>query len=236
MTTDLNENPELDDDDAAFLARIRRTYDDYPAQHTPPRRIAPGRRRPPVPLVAAAAAAVVTGVIGGGAVLLQSDEPGEQTATSTDRETDVPDEGRTSQGLRELLLVPDVVRAWSRQTVVDCAAYTPRSAREVVIVARFTADCLRKVPFGSSVIFSSVEAEPLGGTDWGAASEPWIDLNGVAVLRKVRGEEFTISSTFVQGIWTEDPQEYAVYVGEEAAVAFEALTPGVSRTPDGGSE
>lgn len=236
MNTELHDDHELADEDADFLAQLRQTYEAYPAVQAPPLRASLDWRRPLVPMAAAAAAAVVIGAVGGGALLMRADAPGEQVATSGDREVGVSEKGPDQQGAPEALLVPDIAQTWSSQTAADCSAFVPGPSPQVVFVPRFTTECLRKVPFGSSVIFSSAEADHLGGVDWSSASEPWVDIGGVQAFRKVRGEEFTISSTFIQGIWTDDPREYAVYVGEEAALAFETLDPDGKRTPDGASE
>ncbi len=237
MTTEPNNDPELTDDDAAFLVLIRQTYDSYPSRQAPPIHASRSRRWA-VP-VSVAAAAVVIGVIGGVALLANDDAPSDQELaqepTSSDGDSRVSDADPTTA--REPLLVPEIAATWSQQTIDGCTTYEPGPSPQVVFVPRFSAECLGKVPFGSTVIFSSPETDQLGGVDWESASEAWTEIDGIQIFRKVRGEEFTISSTYIQGIWTDTPREYAVYVGERAVSAMEALSPEREvRTPDGESE
>ena len=237
MATDLNNDPELTDGDAAFLARIRQTYHDYPTRQAPlirPSRH--GRRFTGLPAAAAAAAAVVIGVAAGGVLLLRGESPADQGVADSPAPSDAgstvsdtspdasPDTGPGTRTGGEPILVPDMASSWSHQKVDGCAAYEPGPSPEVVQVPRFTAECLRRVSFGSTVIFSGPGSARLGGVDWTASSESWTEIGGVRVFRKVRGEEFTLSGTYVRGIWTSEPREYAVYVGPRAAAALEALT------------
>ena len=112
---------------------------------------------------------------------------------------------------------------WDTQSVDDCASYESGTAPEVVYVPDFTYECVTKVASDNSVIFSSTAADELGGLSWEKGSQPWVELSGQQVMKKIEGDEFNITSRVIQGIWLEDASEYAVYVGPESPDALDAL-------------
>ncbi|WP_244928183.1 hypothetical protein [Nocardioides sp. W7] len=123
----------------------------------------------------------------------------------------------------ERLLVPAVAEAWGTQTVADCAAYQPGEGPEVVYVAQVSYECVSKVPEDASAIFSATDAETIGGVSWEKASEPWVQVQGHQVMKKIEGDEFNLTSRVIQGIWVDAPREYAVFVGPESPDALAAL-------------
>jgi hypothetical protein len=242
MTTRLNdEDPDLSEAEVAFVAQIRRSYNNYSSCRVPAVRTTSRWKQVAMPTFAALATFAAIGITAGGAwMLVKDDDQVPDTATSDSMESSEagPQTGAVQETAREHRLVSRLASSWPHQTVNACTDYEPLASPEVIYVERFSEACLTRVPFGATVVFASVEADELGGVTWPSASEPWISVNGVQLLRKIRGEEFSISSRYVQGVWTESPREYAVYVGHSlAARAFEALdaTP-APRTPDGASE
>jgi hypothetical protein len=225
MTADPEQDPELTGAEAAFVAQLRPTYREHPSHPVPVLSGRGGRR--PAALTTGAAAAVLIAAAGGGYLLTRDAAPPTPSAVHEPSDPDATPVRR---------LVSDLTASWARQTVPDCASYRPRASPEVVYVPRFSVECLARVPLGSTVVFSSTEADQLGGVAWEAGSQAWTTVDGVQVLRKVRGEELSASGRYVQGVWTDDPREYAVYAGDEtAAAAVAALGPRLG-APDAAGE
>jgi hypothetical protein len=161
--------------------------------------------------------AVVAVIVGGFAVSrLAGDDPDDSTEPTTESSTG-------SSTSEEPLLVSPAAESWGSQTVDDCASYEPATEPEVVHVPHFTYECVTKVPSTASAIFSATSADELGGISWEKGSQPWVELSGRQVMKKVNGDEFNITSRVIQGVWVEEPSEFAVYVGPESPAALDAL-------------
>ena len=164
-------------------------------------------------VVAAVVAVIVGGFVVSRLVGDDSDGSGDSGSPSSN--------GPVEQSERPL--VSPAAASWGSQTVDDCAAYEPGDEPEVVYVPHFTYECVTKVADKSSAIFSATSADELGGISWEKGSKPWVELSGRDVMKKVEGDEFNITARVIQGIWTESPSEFAVYVGPESPAALEAL-------------
>jgi hypothetical protein len=163
-----------------------------------------------------AVAAVIVGAV---AItqLTGDDDDKDGSATSGSSSPASGDQGR------DRLLVSPAAAGWGSQKVEDCTAYEPAAEPEVVYVPDFAYECVTKVPEEASVIFSSTSAEELGGISWAKGSQPWLELSGQQVMKKIEGDEFNITDRVIQGLWVQDDSEYAVYVGPESPAALDAL-------------
>ncbi|WP_134739257.1 hypothetical protein [Nocardioides sp. 503] len=162
-----------------------------------------------------AVAAVIVGAVA--VTQLTGDDDDKGTAGSGASATSSGDPGD------DRLLVSPAAEGWGSQTVEDCASYEPAAGPEVVYVPDFAYECVTKVPEDASVIFSSTSAQELGGLSWEKGSQPWVELSGQQVMKKIEGDEFNITDRVIQGVWVQDGSEYAVYVGPESPAALDAL-------------
>lgn len=124
------------------------------------------------------------------------------------------------------LLVPAATEAWVSRTVPDCASYEYGGGPEVVYVDQLSYECIAKVPHDASALFSAPDAVTIGGIDWEKASDPWFELDGHQVMKKIEGDEFNLTSRIIQGVWVDEPREYAVFVGPESPDALASLETG----------
>ncbi|WP_193611662.1 hypothetical protein [Nocardioides lijunqiniae] len=162
-----------------------------------------------------AVAAVIVGAVAVTQLTGDDDDQGgpASSGTSSTSPSDGPDR----------LLVSPAAEGWGSQTVEDCASYEPAAEPEVVYVPDFAYECVVKVPEDSSAIFSSASAQEIGGISWDKGSQPWVELSGQQVMKKIEGDEFNITDRVIQGVWLQDGSEYAVYVGPESPAALDAL-------------
>lgn len=168
--------------------------------------------------VVAVAAVIVAAVIGGRLLGGDDDTSADPTSGGASGSTAAGDERP------ERLLVSPVALTWPSRTVADCASYEPAAEPEVVYLPTFSYACVHKVPEESSVVFSAPAADELGGIGWAKGSRPWVEIDGRQVMEKREGDEFNLSARVIQGVWTADPQEFAVYVGPESPDALAELS------------
>jgi len=177
-----------------------------------------GSSRTPI-LAALAVVLVIVGAVAIGQLVRDDDEG---SAGSSEGATPSPEAAERP----ERLLVPAATETWESQTVADCASYQYGEVPEVVYVPQLSYECVAKVPHDASVVFSATDAVTIGGIAWEKASEPWVQVDGHQVMKKVEGDEFNLTSRVIQGVWVDTPREYAVFVGPESPAALASLEAG----------
>lgn len=181
-----------------------------------------GSSRTPV-LAALAVVLVIVGAVAIGQ-LVRDDDDGSAGSSPGATEDSTPTADASERPDR--LLVPTVAETWGSQSVADCASYQYGEEPEVVYVPQLSYECVAQVPHDASVVFSSTDAVTIGGIGWEKASEPWVQVDGHQVMKKVEGDEFNLTSRVIQGVWVDTPREYAVFVGPEAPGALASLETG----------